>query len=135
MKNLLENWNKYLQNINEISPSWRTKERNFDEETPFGHYGALKDKQPASDKQQEKNDKFVKYAAQQFDRIFNTNGFYSKQLSTPEQRKECGFKGHEFVTGDDAMMSARHMCQLFIDHMETAFEKWTPRKKYEVYKV
>lgn len=50
-------------------------------------------------------------------------------------RKECGFKGHEFVTSDDAMMSARHMCQLFIDHMETAFEKWTPRKRYEVIKV
>ena len=50
-------------------------------------------------------------------------------------RKECGFKGHEFVTSDDAMMSARHMCQLFIDHMETAFEKWTPRERYEVYKV
>ena len=54
---------------------------------------------------------------------------------TPEERKECGFKGHEFVTSDDAMMSARHMCQLFIDHMETAFEKWTPRERYEVYKV
>ena len=54
---------------------------------------------------------------------------------TPEERKECGFKGHEFVTSDDAMMSARHMSQLFIDHMETAFEKWTPRKRYEVIKV
>ena len=54
---------------------------------------------------------------------------------TPEERKECGFKGHEFVTSDDAMMSARHMCQLFKDHMNTAFEKWTPRERYEVYKV
>ena len=54
---------------------------------------------------------------------------------TREQRKECGFKGHEFVTSDDSMMSARVMCQLFIDHMETAFEKWTPRKRYEVIKV
>ena len=52
-----------------------------------------------------------------------------------EQRDECGFKGHEFVTGDDAMMSARHMGQLFIDHMETALEKWTPRKRYEVLEV
>ena len=52
-----------------------------------------------------------------------------------EERQECGFKGHEFVTGDDAMMSARHMGQLFIDHMETAFEKWTPRKRYEVLEV
>jgi glycosyltransferase involved in cell wall biosynthesis len=54
---------------------------------------------------------------------------------TKEQRKECGFKGHEWVCSDDAMMSARHMCQLFKDHMNTAFEKWTPRERYEVYKV
>ena len=52
-----------------------------------------------------------------------------------EQRKECGFKGHEFVSSDEAQMSARHMGQLFIDHMETAFEKWTPRNRYEVVKV
>ena len=53
----------------------------------------------------------------------------------PEERKYCGLKGHEFVTGDEAMMSARHMGQLFAQHMETAFEKWTPRERYEVYKV
>jgi len=58
--------------------------------------------------------------------------FYDMTL---EERKECGFKGHEFVTGDDAMMSARAMCGLFIEHMETAFDKWTPRERYEVYKV
>jgi len=53
----------------------------------------------------------------------------------PEERKYCGLKGHEFVTGDEAMMSAKHMGQLFAQHMETAFEKWTPRERYEVYKV
>ena len=52
-----------------------------------------------------------------------------------EDREECGFKGHEFVCGDESMMSARAMCGLFIDHMETAFEKWTPKERYEVYKV
>ncbi len=52
-----------------------------------------------------------------------------------EARDECGFKGHEWVCSDDAMMSTRHMCQNFIDHMETAFEKWTPRERYEVFKV
>ena len=36
-----------------------------------------------------------------------------------ETRDECGFKGHEWVCSDDAMMSTRHMCQNFIDHMET----------------
>jgi glycosyltransferase involved in cell wall biosynthesis len=52
-----------------------------------------------------------------------------------EERKECGFKGHEFVCGDEAMMSARAMCGLFIDHMNTAFDKFQPRERYEVYKV
>jgi len=52
-----------------------------------------------------------------------------------EERDECGFKGHEWACSDDAMMSARHMCQLFKDHMNTAFEKWTPREKYEVHKI
>jgi glycosyltransferase involved in cell wall biosynthesis len=52
-----------------------------------------------------------------------------------EDREECGKKGHEFVCSDDAMMSAKNMGQLFIDHMNTAFEKWTPKERYEVYKV
>ncbi len=50
-----------------------------------------------------------------------------------EKRKECGQLGHEFVMGDDAMMSATAMCQNFIDHMDTAFEKWTPRKRYTIF--
>jgi len=52
-----------------------------------------------------------------------------------DERTKCGLKGHEFVTSDDSNMSARAMCGLFIDHMETAFEKWTPRKKINVYKA
>ena len=52
-----------------------------------------------------------------------------------EQRDECGFKGHEWVCSDEAMMSARAMCGLFIDHMETAFDKWTPRKRFELMEV
>ena len=52
-----------------------------------------------------------------------------------EERDECGFKGHEWVCGDDAMMSARWMCKNFTDHMNTAFDKWTPRKRYEIYEV
>ena len=50
-----------------------------------------------------------------------------------EKRKECGRLGHEFVMSDDAMMSAEAMCQNFIDHMDTAFEKWTSRKRYTIF--
>ena len=53
----------------------------------------------------------------------------------PDKRRECGMKGHEFVMSDAAMISASAMCQNFIDHMETAFEKWTPRKRYTIFKA
>tara|TARA_B100001778_G_scaffold282386_1_gene247899 strand:- start:944 stop:2368 length:1425 start_codon:yes stop_codon:yes gene_type:complete len=48
------------------------------------------------------------------------------------EREEAGFLGHEFVCGEDSMMTAKAMCGLFIDHMNTAFDKWTPRKRFEV---
>tara|TARA_B100000900_G_C20589862_1_gene721170 strand:+ start:5 stop:1396 length:1392 start_codon:yes stop_codon:yes gene_type:complete len=51
-----------------------------------------------------------------------------------EERDRRGMLGHEFVMGDDAMMSASSMCQNFTDHMNTAFEKWTPRKRYTIFK-
>ena len=52
-----------------------------------------------------------------------------------EERKRCGMSGHEFVMSDDANMSATAMSNLFIDHMDTAFEKWTPRKRFTMFKA
>jgi len=52
-----------------------------------------------------------------------------------EKRDECGIKGHEFVMSKEAMMSAKMMGDNFIDHMETAFDKWTPREKFNIYKA
>ena len=52
-----------------------------------------------------------------------------------EKRKECGQLGYKFVMSDEAMMSAKAMCQNFIDHMDTAFEKWMPRKRYTIFKA
>ena len=43
--------------------------------------------------------------------------------------------GHEFVMSDDANMSATAMSNLFIKHMDTAFEKWTPRKRFTMFKA
>ena len=50
-----------------------------------------------------------------------------------EKRKECGRLGHEFVMSDDSMMSAKAMCNLFKEHMNKTFEKWTPRKRYTIF--
>ena len=52
-----------------------------------------------------------------------------------EKRNECGMKGHEFVMSDESMMSAEWMCKNFTDHMNKAWEKWTPRKNVSTYKV
>ena len=52
-----------------------------------------------------------------------------------EKREEYGLEGHEFVMGDESMQSSRWMCKNFIDHMDTAFDKWTPRKRYSIFKA
>jgi glycosyltransferase involved in cell wall biosynthesis len=52
-----------------------------------------------------------------------------------DNREDYGMEGHEFVMGDESMQSATAMSQNFIDHMDTAFEKWKPRKRYSVYKA
>ena len=37
---------------------------------------------------------------------------------------------------DDAMMSAEAMSNLFIEHMDTKdFDKWSPRKRYTIFKA
>jgi len=51
-----------------------------------------------------------------------------------EERTRCGQLGHEFVMGD-GMMTAEIMSNLFIEHMDTAFDKWSPRKRYKIYKA
>jgi len=52
-----------------------------------------------------------------------------------EERVRCGQLGYEFVTSSDSMMTAEAMSNLFIKHMDTAFKKWTPRKRYKIYKA
>ena len=52
-----------------------------------------------------------------------------------EKRKECGEKGVEFVQLEEIGMTAEHMSNRFIKDMDTAFEKWTPRKRYTLFKA
>ena len=74
---------------------------------------------------------------------FIKNGYYTSSLPgtkqyydyLDEERKRCGKLGHEFVMSDDASMSATAMSNLFIEHMDTTFEKWTPRKRFTMFKA
>ena len=52
-----------------------------------------------------------------------------------DERRECGKKGIEFVNDKEIMMSGKMMSQNFIDQMDTGFEKWTPRKRYSIFKA
>jgi glycosyltransferase involved in cell wall biosynthesis len=52
-----------------------------------------------------------------------------------EKRKECGEKGMEFVQTEEIGMTAENMSKRFIKDMDTAFEEWTPRKRFTLYKV
>ena len=52
-----------------------------------------------------------------------------------EKRKECGEMGVEFVQTEEIGMTAENMSKRFTKDMNTAFEKWTPRKRFTLYKA
>lgn len=52
-----------------------------------------------------------------------------------EERKERGLKAREWVLSDESGMSARRMCENIISSMNKAFEKFTPRERFEVHKI
>ena len=52
-----------------------------------------------------------------------------------EERDRCGMLGHEFVMSDDAMMSAKAMCQNFVKDMNNILDNYKPRKRYTIFKA
>jgi glycosyltransferase involved in cell wall biosynthesis len=54
--------------------------------------------------------------------------------TTPEERERKGALGREFCMGPGGLNS-ENMCNLFIDHMNIAMDKFTPRQKFIMEKV
>ena len=52
-----------------------------------------------------------------------------------EERKEAGLKGREWMLTKEVGMSAKYMCERFVHDMDVAWEKWTPRKRFTLYKA
>tara|TARA_B100000424_G_scaffold245533_1_gene216585 strand:+ start:1438 stop:2823 length:1386 start_codon:yes stop_codon:yes gene_type:complete len=52
-----------------------------------------------------------------------------------EKRLKAGLKGREWMLTDEVGMSATNMCNRFIEHMETAWSKWKPRKRFTLYQA
>ena len=47
-----------------------------------------------------------------------------------EARESAGETGRQWVLGDDARMTGKHLSDTFIDAIDTTFENWKPREKY-----
>jgi len=52
-----------------------------------------------------------------------------------EERIECGLEGHEWACGNESNFSARRMSERFIECIDKCLEKWTPRKKFTMFKI
>lgn len=51
-----------------------------------------------------------------------------------EQRKECGIHGKEFMMQNVVGMQSSEMGRRFMNDMETAWQNWKPRKRFELIK-
>ena len=47
-----------------------------------------------------------------------------------EARESAGETGRQWVLGDDARMTGKHLSDTFIDAIDTTFENWKPREQY-----
>jgi glycosyltransferase involved in cell wall biosynthesis len=52
-----------------------------------------------------------------------------------QERNHRGLSAREWVTSDEAMMSARWMCKNVITNVDTTLQSWKPRKNFELLKV
>lgn len=52
-----------------------------------------------------------------------------------EERQEAGLAGREWVTSEESAMSAVGMCKNVIESIDEAFDKWVPRKQYDIYEA
>jgi glycosyltransferase involved in cell wall biosynthesis len=53
---------------------------------------------------------------------------------TPEERKEAGLKGREMFLGKMGLNS-ENMCKTLVDGIDTTLKNFTPKERYNVYKV
>lgn len=51
-----------------------------------------------------------------------------------EERKKAALKGREMFMGEMGL-NHKNMCQTLIDGIETTFQNWRPRKRYELFKI
>ena len=53
----------------------------------------------------------------------------------PEERERRGVKGREWVMSKEAGFTAERMGERFIENLDILFEKWKPRKRFDLIKI
>jgi len=53
----------------------------------------------------------------------------------PNERRDNGMIGHDWVCGDESNMSALGMTKRMVECIEACFKNWTPRKKFTMFKI
>jgi len=54
---------------------------------------------------------------------------------SPEERNERGMAGREWVTSEESMMTAKHMCDNVISTIDDTLSSFKPRKDFEFIKI
>ena len=54
---------------------------------------------------------------------------------SPEERKERGMAGREWVTSEESMMTAANMCKNVVSSIEKTFDTWKPKEQFELIKI
>ena len=52
-----------------------------------------------------------------------------------EERTKRGLAGREWAMSEEAGFTAKRMGERFIEHLDVLFEKWEPRKRFELIKI
>ena len=63
------------------------------------------------------------------------DAIYEVYSLSSEERKERGKAAREWVTSDEAMMTAKNMCVNFIKYADETLTKWVPRTPYDFIKI
>jgi len=73
--------------------------------------------------------------AEPFDIAEEIENLYNTKMNNPELYKEQCQAAHEWVHSKEAMMTAAHMCDNVIEGIDTTFEKWEPRHRFELIQI
>lgn len=63
------------------------------------------------------------------------DALYEWYKTPKEERKRCGLEGRKYLMKEEVGMSREHMCQRVVDSMNTAFDNFVKRERFELFLV